>query len=111
MVLAQGKPPQYVGGMGCGGCLSGITILLPGSGADDLYIAVHRLAKEAFPIDERLQSLNILWGSLAEVGYCLHVPRRLCYISDTTYEKFELEVRQVGAPLSGLIQKTRAGQS
>ena len=105
--------------------------------ADDLFILVHRLAKEFFPADERyelssqlrraaysvaanivegvarehnkerLQFLNISWGSLAEVGYCLHVARRLGYIDDATYSKFELDVRRVGAPLSGLIKDAK----
>src|SRR5918995_5407132 len=38
----------------------------------------------------------ISWGSLAEVGYCLHVARRLRYITDATYSKLELDVRRVG---------------
>jgi four helix bundle protein len=105
--------------------------------ADDLYVHVHLLARKVFPVEERfelssqirraaysvaanivegfareykgerLQFLNVSWGSLAEVGYCLHVARRLSYITDATYEKFELEVRQVGAPLAGLIRMTR----
>jgi four helix bundle protein len=105
--------------------------------ADDLFIATHRLAKKSFPPDERyelssqlrraaysvaanivegfarehdrerLQFLNISWGALAEVGYCLHVARRLGYITDATYEKLELDVRQVGAPLSGLIKDAK----
>ena len=77
--------------------------------ADDLFIEVHRLAKR-FPADERfelcsqirraaysvpanivegfarrspkerLHFLNIAEASLAEVGYCFHVARRLGYI-------------------------------
>ena len=98
---------------------------------------MHKLAKESFPVDERyalgtqlrraaysvaanivegyarehprerLQFLNISWGSLAEVGYCLHVARRLGYISPEKFEEFDLAVRRVGAPLSGLIQRAR----
>jgi four helix bundle protein len=105
--------------------------------ADDLFILVHKLAKESFPPDERyelssqlrraaysvaanivegfarehrgerLQFLNVSWGSLAELGYCLHVARRLGYIDDPMYEKLELKVRQVGAPLSGLIKDAK----
>ena len=105
--------------------------------ADNLYIVLHKLAKVSFPIDERfelssqlrraaysvaanivegcarehkaerLQFLNIAWGSLAEVGYCLHVARRLGYIDHSTHQELELEVRKVGAPLSGLIRKVR----
>lgn len=105
--------------------------------ADHLFITLHTLAKESFPPDERfelssqlrraaysvaanivegvarehfrerLQFLNISWGSLAEVGYCIHVARRLGYITDATYEKLELDVRRVGAPLSGLIRDAK----
>jgi four helix bundle protein len=106
--------------------------------ADDLFISLHKLAKETFPADERfalgmqlrraaysvaanmvegyarehpkerLNFLNISWGSLAEVGYCLHVARRLGYINEPSYEKFDLAVGQVGAPLSGLIERARS---
>src|SRR4051812_3550040 len=78
--------------------------------ADDLFIAVHRLATDCFPRSEqfalssqlrraaysvpanivegfarrsgrdRLRFLNIAEASLAEVGYCIHVARRLGYI-------------------------------
>ena len=105
--------------------------------ADDLFIDLHKLAKESFPTDERfelstqlrraaysvaanivegfarehkrerLQFLNVSWGSLAEVEYCLHVARRLNYINETSFQKLELQVRQVGAPLSGLIRDAR----
>jgi four helix bundle protein len=109
---------------------------LPGN-ADDLFIPVHKLARESFPSDERyelssqlrraaysvaanivegvarehtrerLQFLNISWGSLAEVGYCLYVARRLDYITEDTFSKLELDVRRVGAPLRGLIKDAK----
>ena len=102
---------------------------------------MHNLARESFPIEERyalgsqlrrsaysvpanivegsarehqkerLQFLNVAWGSLAEVGYCVHVARRLGYIDSGSFEKVDLAVRQVGAPLSGLIQKARSAHS
>jgi four helix bundle protein len=56
---------------------------------------------------ERLHFLKITWGSLAEVGYCIHVARRLGYISTGEYEEFDVAVRRVGAPLSGIIQRAR----
>jgi len=52
----------------------------------------------------RLHFLNIAEGSLAEVGYCLHAARRLGYISDADFEKFDLQIRRVNAPLTGLIR-------
>jgi four helix bundle protein len=105
--------------------------------ADDLFILVHKLAKESFPPEERYelssqlrraaysvaanivegvarehyrersQFLNISWGSLAEVGYCLHVARRLGYIGDAAYARLEIDLRRVGAPLSGLIKDAK----
>lgn len=105
--------------------------------ADDLFILIHKLAQESFPSDERyelssqirraaysvaanivegvarehtkerLQFMNVAWGSLAEVGYCLHVARRLGYINGEIYSRLELDVRRVGAPLSGLIKEAK----
>ena len=102
--------------------------------ADDLFISLHQLSLKAFPAFERyelagqmrraaysvpaniaegfarryrrsrLHFLNIAEGSLAEVGYCLHAARRLGYISDADFEKFDLQIRRVNAPLTGLIR-------
>ena len=55
----------------------------------------------------RLHFLNIAEGSLAEVGYCLHVAHRLGYISDELFHELETEVRAVGAPLAGLVRSTK----
>jgi four helix bundle protein len=79
--------------------------------ADDLFIALHALSRQAFPVNERfelrsqlrraaysvvanivegfarrqdrdrLHFLNIAESSLAEVGYCIHAASRLGYIS------------------------------
>ena len=101
--------------------------------ADDLFITLHTLSRkfptserfelasqvrrsafsvaanivEGFgrkPGKERLHFLQIASASLAEAGYCLHVAKRLGYISPATYEQLELSIRQVAAPLRGLIQ-------
>ena len=101
--------------------------------ADDLFIALHRVARgfpaleryelgaqlrrcafsvavnivEGFgrqPGKDRLHFLQIALASLAEVGYCLHAARRLGYVGDADYEKLELQVRQVAAPLRGLMK-------
>ena len=56
---------------------------------------------------ERLRFLNISEGSLAEVGYCLHVAHRLGYINENTLAEFERELNGVGAPLTGLIHSVR----
>ena len=102
--------------------------------ADDLYISLHLLTRRLFPPDERyelsaqlrraaysvaanivegfarnpgrdrIHFLRISFGSLAEVGYCLHVAKRLHYVDPETFEIFDLQVRKVGAPLLGLIR-------
>jgi len=56
-------------------------------------------------IKDRLHFLNISDASLAEVGYCLPVARRLGYIDDATYDALDARARQVAAPLVGLIRK------
>ena len=101
--------------------------------ADDLFIHLHRLATRSFPVEERyelsaqlrraalsvptnivegtarfhrkekLNFLRISWGSLQEVGYFIHAAWRLEYISETSAETLREEIRQVAAPLSGLI--------
>lgn len=101
--------------------------------ADDLFIEVHRLTR-TFPSEERfelgsqmrraaysvpanvvegmtrrsrrdrLRFLNIAEASLAEVAYCLHVARRLGYLSEDGYSGFDAAVLRVAAPLVGLIR-------
>jgi len=103
--------------------------------ADDLFIELHKLAKNRFPRDERFELssqvrraaysvaanivegyarrsdkerahfLNVADASLAEVGYCLHVARRLGYVDDALYSRLDIQVRQTAAPLVGLIRK------
>jgi four helix bundle protein len=106
--------------------------------ADDLFLRVHELAGQRFPAAERfvltsqarraafsiplnivegfarqhpaerLQFLRISWASLAELGYCMHASRRLGYLSREEYEGVELEIRQVAAPLKGLMSQVAA---
>jgi hypothetical protein len=71
---------------------------------DDLFIKLHQLSLKAFPA---LTFLNISQSSLAEMGYCLHVARRLGYISEAVEAELEIEIKQVGAPLAGLIRSMR----
>ena len=108
--------------------------------ADDLFITVHKLTLRSFPPferfelssqlrkaaysvaanivegfarryrRERLHFLNIAEGSLAEVGYCLHVAHRLGYITDEVLAGFERELNGVGAPLTGLIHSVRTSK-
>lgn len=105
--------------------------------ADDLFVKLHHLSLQAFPPFEkyqlggqlrrsafsvpvnivegfatkyrkrRLNFLNVAQASLTEVGYCVHVARRLEYIDETTALALDLEIRQTFAPLSGLIASER----
>jgi four helix bundle protein len=105
--------------------------------ADDLFIKLHPLSLKAFPAYERfelggqlrrasfsvacnivegfahppgktrLNFLRVAHASLAEVGYCIHAAQRLGYVSEMVANELELQVKQVGAPLSGLITSTR----
>lgn len=102
--------------------------------ADDLFVAIHQLTRQSFPPSERylltsqirrsaysvaanivegfarrsgkekLHFLNISEASLAEVGYCLHVAKRLGYIDKIAYAAIDVQVRRTAAPLVGLIK-------
>ena len=105
--------------------------------ADDLFIRLHQLSLKVFPAYERFElgsqlrraafsvAANIVEGSahpagrrrvnyfivsrasLAEVGYCVHVAQRLGYVSEAVTKELEIQVKEVGAPLAGLIRSTR----
>ena len=107
--------------------------------ADDLFIEIHLLTQKTLPREEKYELssqlrraassvpanivegfarqypkekfhfLNIASASLAEVGYGLHAARRLGYISPEHYDELELKVRQVAAPLNGLLDRYRSG--
>ena len=109
--------------------------------ADDLCVRIYALTKRAFAAEERfgltaqvrraaysvpaniaegfadtskrwqLRYLRIAVGSLAEVGYALHLAHRLEYLTDDEYGKIEKQVRTVAAPLHGLIRNVRNSQS
>ncbi|HEY7289393.1 MAG TPA: four helix bundle protein [Vicinamibacterales bacterium] len=102
--------------------------------ADDLFVQLHRLSLKALPPFEkfelggqlrraafsvpanivegfatsygrrRLHFLRIARSSLAEVGYCIHVANRLGYLNDDDARTIEAQIRQVSAPLAGLIR-------
>ena len=102
--------------------------------ADDLFLEMHRLSLKQFPAFERfalgsqlrrsafsvavnivegfarpagrgrLNFLNIAQASLAEVDYCIHTAKRLGYISEELAATLEVTMKQVGAPLAGLIR-------
>jgi four helix bundle protein len=103
--------------------------------ADDLFVKVHHLAKARFPaheryvltsqtrraalsvplnivegfarrhLPERLQFLRVSWASLAELDYCLHVARRLAYISQAEYDRVDKDLARTAAPLRGLMNQ------
>lgn len=105
--------------------------------ADDLFIKLHQLSLKGFPAIERFElgsqlrraafsvAVNIVEGfarpagrarvnflhisqsSLAEVGYCIHVAQRLGYLSESVASALETQIKQVGAPLAGLIRSER----
>ena len=98
--------------------------------ADDLFIRLHQLSLKAFPAYERFELgaqlrraafsvaanivegfahspgrarvnfLNVAHASLAEVGYCIHVAKRLGYITEAVANELEIQVKEVGAPLA-----------
>jgi four helix bundle protein len=102
--------------------------------ADDLYVRIHALSK-TFPPDERYgltsqlrraaysvpanivegfgrysprdraHFLEIALSSLGELGYGLHVSRRLEYISEDVERQLQIALRSVDAPLRGLRQR------
>jgi 23S rRNA-intervening sequence protein len=51
--------------------------------------------------------MSFAQASLAEAGYCIHVARRLGYISEAVANELEIQVKEVGAPLAGLIRSAR----
>ena len=105
--------------------------------ADALFIKLHRLSLKVFPAFERFElgsqlrraafsvAVNIVEGfatqfirkrlnfldhstsSLAEVGYCIEAAQKLGYISQKDATELDIEIRQVGAPLAGLIRAER----
>ena len=109
--------------------------------ADDLFIEVHQLTLKKFPAyekyelgsqarraafsiavnivegcarkhrDDRLRFLDISRSSLAEVGYCLHVAKRLGYIDEQRLTVFETSLNRLGAALSGFINAVRDGRA
>jgi four helix bundle protein len=108
--------------------------------ADELFVRLHRVTRECFPDDERyelasqlrraafsvpanivegtarhhpretLQFLRTSWASLVETGYCLHVARRLGYITDERHAELDLALRQVAGPLLGMIRTRTAAR-
>lgn len=51
----------------------------------------------------RLKYLRISIGSLAEVGYGLHLAHRLGHIPSARKEEIEVLIKRTAAPLHGLV--------
>jgi four helix bundle protein len=109
--------------------------------ADDLFIDIHKLTRTSLPDferyelgsqlrraaysvaanivegserehrKERLNFLSVSRASLAEVGYCLHVFKRLDYIDDIVFRTLDVAVRQVSAALHGYIRAVKEGRA
>ena len=109
--------------------------------ADDLFIDLHKLTLKAFPSFERfelgsqtrraaysvaanivegvarehtrekLRFLNTSRSSLAEVGYCVHVAKRLGYINQVRFKELDLLIRGVGAALTGYVRAVKEGRT
>jgi four helix bundle protein len=109
--------------------------------ADDLFIELHQVTLKSYPSyekyelgsqtrraafsvavnivegcarrhrDDRLRFLDISRASLAELGYCLHVARRLEYLTSERFAAFEKSLNQLGAALSGFINAVRDGRA
>ena len=105
--------------------------------ADDLFIEIHQLTHKVFPREERYELsaqlrragysvpanivegfarqfakerfhfLSVASASLAEAGYGLHAAHRLGYLLPARYDELEQKVRQVAAPLNGLMNRYR----
>jgi four helix bundle protein len=48
---------------------------------------------------------------LAELGYCLHVAKRLGYIDERQFEAFDVAVRRTSAALNGYIRAVSEGMA
>jgi len=105
--------------------------------ADELFVRLHRLSLQRFPPHERyelgselrraafsvpnnivegteryhpretLQFLRTSRASLREAANCLHAAHRLGYIDAALKDDLDAQIRQVAAPLSGLIRLYR----
>src|SRR5262249_18564280 len=105
--------------------------------ADDLCVAMYGLTSLRFPTEERYgltsqlrrasfsvaanivegfafespkerrRFLQIAAASLAEAGYCLHLANRLGYLQSDEATVFATRVKQVAAPLHGLIRQLK----
>ena len=105
--------------------------------ADDLCVEIYSLTKR-FPVEERfalsdqmrraafsaaanivegyafpksptrLRFLRIAVASLAEVGYAVHLCKRIGYVTAGEWKSLDLRIRQTAAPLHGLIKQERS---
>jgi four helix bundle protein len=104
--------------------------------ADDLCVAIYSLTSNSFPREERYQlasqlrraaysvaanivegyaypesrtrvkHLRIAIGSLAEVGYGVHLAQRVGYVQAIGTAELEKQMRMTAAPLHGLLKRS-----
>src|SRR4051812_16558875 len=102
--------------------------------SDDLCVAIYGLTRDRLPIEERYglssqlrraaysvpanivesysfpegpgrtRFLRIALGSLTEVGYALHLAKRIGYLSAAQHTAIDKQARMAAAPLLGLIR-------
>ena len=98
-------------------CLFAFTLFLKGFPASERFELGSQFRRAAFSVPanilegfarhataDRLHFLQIALASLGEVGYCIHAAGRLGYLADADRESIELHIRQVSAPLRGLMR-------
>ena len=108
--------------------------------SDDLCVAIYKLTRDRFPNEERYRLANqlrraaysvpanivegyafpegpartrflrIALGSLAEVGYGLHLAKRIGYLTDKEHKTIDEQTRLAAGPLRGLLKRAVAQQ-
>src|SRR5262245_21058320 len=109
--------------------------------ADDLCVAIYQLTQARFPNHEqfgltaqvrraaysvaanlvegfafesgaaRLRFFRIAVGSLAEVGYGVHLATRLGYLKSDDSRAIQLRIQQTAAPLHGLVRQLKGART
>ena len=90
--------------------------------ADERYELTSQLRRAAFSVPanivegtarhypkETLQFLRTAWASLVETGYCLHVARRLGYITDAMFGELDTGTTPSGGATAGNDSKAAGG--
>ena len=108
--------------------------------SDDLCVEIYKITRDRFPFEERyrlasqlrraaysvaanivegyafpegpmrIRYLRIALGSLAEVGYGLHLAKRIGYLTAVEHQAIDAQTRMAAGPLTGLLKKAVAEQ-